>query len=518
MKKLTSSIYSFERLRDEGYLYVDKTEYLWKLIQNVGETYFLARPRRFGKSLTVSTLKAIFEGKKELFEGLAIAEKDYDWKTYPVIHLDMGSCTSKNAGELNDFLSKQLTAQAKTHAVQLSDTSVIALAFEELIRKVAGNGDVVILVDEYDKPILNNLETPEADAILNELKGFYSAIKTCNEKERLVFITGVTKFSHVSMFSGFNNPTDISMHRDYAAMMGYTQSELEQYFAEYIELACQQTGMTGEELLPEIKAWYDGFRFHAKAETVYNPVSVAKFFENHAEFNNYWFSTGTPSFLMKLAKEKNFNVEKTIAEPSLGLAFSAFEIDKIEPKTLLLQSGYLTIKSSEVDCGETLYYLDFPNREVKSSFETYLLNAYTGIPEDEIGATVFKMYRTIRGGNIELFMDLLKTFFANISYNIGSNVEGRYQLLFYSVFTLLGIRIEGESMTSNGRIDAVIVTANDIYIFEFKIDDSAASAMTQIRDKEYYQKYKHSGKSITLIGANFSTESRQLTDWLIEKA
>jgi hypothetical protein len=518
MKNITSSIYDFETLIEGGYLYVDKTAYLWNLVRRTGESYFLTRPRRFGKSLTISTLKAIFEGKRHLFEGLAIANTDYDWKSYPVLHLDMGSCMVRTANDLKNYLAKLLRDQARKHTIQLDeiDTNLISSSFEELINKTAGEGKAVILLDEYDKPLIDNLGAEETEAILEVLKGFYSAIKTCNSKERFVFITGVTKFSHVSMFSGFNNPDDISMRREYATMMGYTQGELEKYFAEYIDLACQQTGKSRAELLPEIKAWYDGYRFEEKSETVYNPVSIARFFENDFKFSNYWFSTGTSAFLKKLAQEKNPDIEKIIAKPSVGFAFNAFEIDNVDAKTLLLQSGYLTIKRCEEELGETLYYLDFPNREVKSSFEIYFLNAYTGIPEEDIGATVFAMQKALRSGNIELFMDQLKTFFANVKYDIGSNVEGRYQLLFYSVFVLLGVRIEGESMTNNGRIDAVIVTAKFVYIFEFKIDESAETAMGQIKQKEYYQKYKHAQKDIILIGANFSTKSRQLTDWKIE--
>lgn len=519
MKDITSSIYDFETLIKGGYLYIDKTEYLWNLIRRTGESYFLARPRRFGKSLTISTLKAVFEGKKELFEGLAISRKNYDWKTYPVIHLsfaDISAGTNTPEGIKKYLLEKVDAIAAKFSIVVTSDEPGMRLG--QMIDELKKTSKVVILVDEYDKPLIDNIQNLQADLIRNELSCFYSVLKDRNDALRMLFVTGVTKFSHVSMFSGFNNPDDISMRREYATMMGYTQEELEKYFADNIELACKQTGKSREELLPEIKAWYDGYRFEEKSESVYNPVSVARFFENNFKFNNYWFSTGTPTFLMKLAQEKNFDIEKTIENPSIGLAFSAFDVDNIDPKNLLLQTGYLTIKDSEVDLGETLYYLDFPNREVKSSFETYLLNAYTGISEEEIGSTVFNLHRAIRTGDVEHFMDLLKTFFANIRYDVGSKVEGRYQLLFYAIFTLLGVRIDAETVTNDGRIDAVIFTAKSIYLFEFKIDGSAKTAMEQIIKKEYYQKYKHSGKDIILIGANFSTKTRQLTDWKIGKA
>ena len=518
MRKITSSIYEFETLIERGYLYVDKTEYLWKLVQNYGESYFLARPRRFGKSLTVSTLKAIFEGKKHLFEGLAISKTDYDWQQYPVIHLDMANCNATTANDLNACLSMLLLQLAKNHGIDLFiDERILPSCFENLVNTVAGDGKVVILVDEYDKPILGNLGTPEADAILDILKGFYSTIKKCNGKERFVFITGVSKFSHVSMFSGFNNPTDISMHRDFATMFGYTQSEFETKFAEHIDHASQQTCMAHQDLLTEIKQWYDGYRFEETAETVYNPVSLAKFFENNYKFNNYWFSTGTPTFLMKLAREKNFNIEKTISEPVVGLAFNAFEIDKVDPLTLLLQTGYLTIKSSYTEDLETLYYLDFPNREVKTAFETYLINDYTGLSESEIGVTVFKLRKALKTEDFGLFMDLLKTFYAGIGYNVGAKVEGRYQIIFVSIFTLLGFKVDAESHTNAGRIDTYLETGDRVYIFEFKINQTAQIALNQIREKEYFQRFKHLGKQIILVGISFNTKKRQLTDWLIEK-
>ena len=360
------------------------------------------------------------------------------------------------------------------------------------------------------------MTAPEAMACRDVLKGFYSSIKKCESRERFVFVTGATKFCHVSLFSDLNNLTDITMNRDYATMFGYTQEEFETYFVDRIDSACKQLDMSREKLLQEIKAWYDGYRFHAKAESVYNPVSLAQFFTNDAEFNNYWFSTGTPSFLMELIKKANFNFEKTLNEPVMGLAFNAFEIDKIDPLALLLQTGYLTIKSSFVDLGETLYYLDFPNREVKSAFETYLISDYASIPQETVGANVFKMVKAIKARDINLFMELLKTFFAAVQYDVATDTEGRFQLLFYSVFLLIGVRVEAESRTNNGRIDAVICDGDQVYIFEFKLNQTAEIALKQIQGKEYFQKYQYSGKRITLIGVNFDTAARQISDWEIK--
>ncbi len=517
MLDLTSYTYSFEELIRGKFLYVDKTEYIWNMIRPATAGYFLSRPRRFGKSLTVSTLKAVFQGKKELFKGLAIYDKPYDWKQYPVIHLDMNGLDFSSVEELESSLCDLVTEAAASHELRLESAHAASM-FRALINQLAEQEQVVILVDEYDKPILNNLGKPHAQKILDKLKTFYSVIKAFESKERFVFVTGVSKFCHVSLFSDLNNLTDISMHRDYATMFGYTQEEFETYFADRIDSACKQLNMPCEELLPEIKQWYDGYRFHAKAESVYNPVSLAQFFMNDAEFNNYWFSTGTPSFLVELTKKADFNFEKTLSEPVMGLAFNAFEIDKIDPLALLLQTGYLTIKSSFVDLGETLYYLDFPNREVKSAFETYLISDYASIPQETVGANVFKMVKAIKARDINLFMELLKTFFAAVQYDVATDTEGRFQLLFYSVFLLIGVRVEAESRTNNGRIDAVICDGDHVYIFEFKINQTAGIALDQIREKEYFRKYQHSGRKIILVGANFDTVSRQITDWKSETA
>ena len=313
MKNLTSSVYSFEKLRTGGYLYVDKTEFIWNLINPAGESYFLSRPRRFGKSLTISTLKAVFEGKKELFKGLAIYDKPYDWKPYPVIHLDMANCQAKTPQALEDFIFDTLVGLSEEHKVKLRGRSN-AKRFEFFINDVAekGNGSVVILLDEYDKPILNTLSGPAALECRDVLKGFYSSIKKCEGKLRFAFITGVSKFCHVSLFSDLNNLTDITMDAKYATMLGYTQTEFESNFKDWIETISEQLDMPKEQLLPEIKAWYDGFRFHAGSESVYNPVSLVKFFESGGDFSNYWFETGTPKLLVELAKNQTFDFETSL--------------------------------------------------------------------------------------------------------------------------------------------------------------------------------------------------------------
>ncbi len=516
MKKLTSSIYTFEKLIENNFLYVDKTEYIWQLVDSAPALYFMSRPRRFGKSLTLSTLEAVFTGRKELFEGLAIYDKAYDWKTYPIIHLDMGNCNARTPDALDAFISDKLRELAQSAGVNIQGESN-AMRFESLIQALHKQGPVVILLDEYDKPILNNIGTLEADDILSVLKGFYATIKTCESMEHFVFVTGVTKFCHVSLFSDLNNLTDITMNANYATMFGYTQGELEQYFHNRIEAQEKQQGESHSEYLLTIKDWYNGYRFEERAETVYNPVSLASFFINNGKFKNYWFSTGTPSFLVDLIRQQNFNLERALTQPVSELAFEAFEIDRINPLSILLQAGYLTINSATVQYGMTRYMLDFPNREVKEAFEEYLLSCYTTLSTDEVKNICFDLVDAIGKADISRFMHLLEIFFAQVPYDLTLNSENNFQLLFYSIFLLLGVRIEAESRTNNGRIDAVISDDEHVYIFEFKLDQTAETALSQVHEKEYFKKYQNSGKSIVLIGANFDTESRQLSDWKHEE-
>ena len=513
MKAITSSVYNFEKLRQEGYLYVDKTEYIWKLINPAGESYFLSRPRRFGKSLTVSTLKAVFEGKKELFKGLAIYDKPYDWKPYPVIHFDFANCDIQSADELIRYLNNQLSDIANLFNLQLRG-DLLSVRFENLINDIAVNGNVVILVDEYDKPILNNISNQCVNEILNVLKGFYSNIKKAEGKLRFVFVTGVSKFCHVSLFSDLNNLTDITMDARYATMFGYTQEELEANFADKISAIAN--GQDIDAFKSKIKEWYNGFRFEENAKTVYNPVSLAKFFENGGKFNNYWFSTGTPSFLMELAKQKNFDFESSLKEPVPQITFNAFEIDNIDPLTLLLQTGYVTIKGTEERFGETWYYLDFPNTEVTSAFSAYILNSYAGKTQTDGVRFVSEFATSLVKNDLKRLRKAMESFFAGIPYDVHKKQESTFQGIFFSVFRLLGVYIEAESETNDGRIDAVVQTPKAIYIFEFKLDNDP-TALSQIKEKEYFKKYLLDERDIYIIGVNFDSVKGNLIGWQDEK-
>ena len=509
MKDITSSVYSFEKLRQEGYLYVDKTEYIWNLINPAGGSYFLSRPRRFGKSLTVSTLKAIFEGKKELFQGLAIYDKPYDWKKYPVIHLDLNGWNFNTHDELRSSLCGLVRESAEDHHIELQE-DVPEKMFRQLIRTLASVSPVVILLDEYDKPILNNIGKPESKRILADLKSFYSVIKAFEDKLRFAFITGVSKFSHVSLFSDLNNLFDITMDARYATMFGYTQEELEANFGDRIAALAGETDIAVYKT--EIKNWYNGYRFHKNAKTVYNPVSLAYFFENGGEFNNYWFSTGTPSFLMELTKQKDFNFEAALKDAVPQVAFNAFEIDNIDPLTLLLQTGYITIKGTEERFGQTWYFLDFPNREVAGAFSAYILNSYAGKTQTVSVQFTAEIATALLNKDLKKLRKAMEVFFAGIPYTSHKKQESTFQTIFFSIFRLLGLYVEAESATNDGRIDAVVQTKDAVFIFEFKLDNDP-TALEQIKEKEYYKKYLLDKREIFIIGVNFDSEKGNLVGW-----
>jgi hypothetical protein len=515
MKNLTTSVYTFEKLIEGNYSYIDKTEYIWNLIKEPYGIYFLSRPRRFGKSLTLSTLKAVFQNKKHLFKGLALENKPYDWKEYPVIHLDLGDLSSASPELLNASLTTTINEAASSLGVELKNIGA-SERFRELILQSSKKEKVVILIDEYDKPILDNVTRENVQSIREVLENFYSVVKATEPYQRFVLLTGVSKFARVSVFSKLNNLTDITMDARFATMLGYTQKEFEENFTEYIEHVCREQKMDKAELLVKLKLWYDGYKFHQNAEPVYNPVSIGKFFESGGEFKNYWFETGTPSFLLKLAKKQQFDFEKELSQPVSELAFASYEIDKLETLPLLFQTGYLTIKATTQVMERTRYFLDFPNKEVEAAFEAYLLNEYSGVKKENVEILATDIAGLLNAGEINEAMEKIKHFFKNIPCDIQIENEKYYQTIFFIIFRLIGLFIEAEARTSTGRIDAVAQTEKYVYIFEFKLNRSAAEALRQIHDKEYYQKYLGSGREIILVGAKFSTKKHNIADWKTE--
>ncbi len=523
MKRLTSYVYSFEEMIQGNFLYVDKTEYIWQLISPSSAGYFLSRPRRFGKSLTLSTLKAVFEGKKELFKGLAIYDKPYDWKRHPIIHLDMNGRDFSTLENMESRFRQILKEQAKINGIELPETASDTM-FHTLIQTLHDrDGDVVILLDEYDKPILNNISKENVSDFLAALKIFYSVIKEKSGMIRLAFITGVSKFCHVSLFSDLNNLTDITMDARYATMLGYTQAEFESNFKEQIEAEEKKQSLPLRKFLDKIKDWYDGFRFHAGSESVYNPVSLASFFEKGGEFNNYWFETGTPSFLLELIMKSKLSFPVSLTTPVSSSFFNAFEISDLDPLVLLFQTGYLTVDRMEqrqvpfTDKTITEYYLRFPNREVEESFNNSLLAYCTTVRKQDSQELILKLITAVGSGDADGFMKLFQSIFAGIPYNIHVKDEHYYQTVCYVICDMLKMMVQAETATSSGRIDMMVAAGEWTYVIEFKLNKSAEKAMKQIENKDYALKYRKTGKRIMLIGVNFDFEAGNITDWIKEE-
>lgn len=514
MKEININTFDFPKVIKNNYLYVDKTEYVWKLVKPESGEYFLSRPRRFGKSLLVSTLKAVFQGRRELFKGLAIDSLEYDWTPYPVIHLDFGDAGVDTARELEEQIASMLEDVAEDNQIQLRGKGVV-IQFKNLIRDLAkaNGGKVVVLVDEYDKPILSNVTSKAAPALLKKLKRFYSVIKTLEKNIRFAFITGVSKFSHVSLFSDLNNLTDITLRTGFAGMLGFTETEIRKAFADRIPLAAEANGVSPEELMARLLQWYDGYRFSEGETHVCNPVSLSSFFSNDYKFSNYWDSTGMPSFLLKVARDKHYNYEEALTRFYDESVFSAYELDKLDVTGLLWQTGYYTIKEARQGRTGMRYRLGFPDFEVLETFNKRLLEFYGNVAKGTEDSLIDSFADAIEADDLAGFMKLFQSFLASISYDIHLPYEKYYQTIFFVVFKLIGATIEAESRTNEGRIDAYIRTAKNVYLFEFKLDRTATMALDQIQEHHYYEKFQNSTLPITMVGVNFNSEKGRIDEW-----
>ena len=521
MKDIFDGGGSFEELRKGDFLYVDKTRYLCKLIRKSGSYYFLARPRRFGKSMTISTLDALFRGKRELFKGLYIDSTDYDWKEYPVIHMDFSLCQEETKKGVSEWINDKLLEIANEYGVELKENKSYSSNLDSLITRLAKKEKAVILIDEYDSLLSNNINNNKLEKIRDVLRGFYSVIKASSKNIRFCLITGVTKFSKVSIFSSMNNLVDISQSEDYATMLGYTQSEMEDSFSEYIDYALSQNGQSREEYLKDIKHWYNGYRFAPNAETVYNPVSIGLFFNNKGiEFYSYWMDTGGSSLLSEVAKRVSFNVtldlDEEIANETLQgvdiIQMAKTEVNKDNFLSLLYQSGYLTIKSGRLVGGKYLFRLGYPNAEVEQGFCQMLVPVYLGKPAESYKGT--KLLGMFYDGKVAGAMTFITSIFSSIPYHeINMDKERLWHAGFLCILKTLGAAIESEVATNIGRIDAVLTCPEHIYVIEFKYNKSAAEAISQIKDKKYYERYLNEGKKIHLLGINFSLDDQNVIEW-----
>ncbi len=514
-KPIQASSYNFRDIVESGFLYVDKTHLLYELVRYGKGVYFLARPRRFGKSLLLSTLEEIFLGNKELFKGLWIYGSDYRWQAHPVIHLDFSRYQVNSVDELKLRTQHYLQQIAQQNGLTL-DEGPFDIQLVDLVIKLSRQRQVVILIDEYDKPILDNIHNlEEAKAIRNTLKAFYTTIKSLDAYIRFIFITGISKFSRVGIFSGMNHLNDITMSPQFATVLGITEGELQEYFLEHIAEVSQQKGVSENALLDELRQWYNGFCFVENCPNVYNPFSTLQFFYNQ-RFSNYWFETGTPTFLIKLIKEREYNVEPLDHLEVPELTFSTYEIESLSLIPLLFQTGYLTIKDFRRDQFGEIYTLSYPNYEVKNAFLTYLLSAYNEMEVALSESHLRRLLYALDAHDLPRFFEILAVFFASIEYDLHLDYEKYYQTIFYLIFLLIGVRIAAEVKTNQGRIDAVVELRNHIFLFEFKLNGGAQTALQQIKSHEYAQKYAHKGKPITLIGATFDTGKRQISEWAHE--
>lgn len=511
--KYPIGIQDFVKLRQGGFAYVDKTKFVYKLADE-GSYYFLSRPRRFGKSLFLSTLEAYFLGRKELFEGLAIYDMEKEWKSHPIFYIDLNTANFRDENSLYEVLNSHVSAWEEMYGAREYETT-LALRFKGVIARAAekeGCG-VVILIDEYDKPILQTLRNQELqEKHRSLLKSFYSVLKTQDRYIRFAFITGVTKFGKVSVFSDLNNLMDISMDQRYISICGMTQNELLYNFREGIEQLGEAYGDTEEETLNKLKIRYDGYHFEENTVGIYNPFSVLNTLAK-LRYKDYWFETGTPTFLVDLLKMHNYRLLDITREKVSGDVINSIDSMSTNPIPVIYQSGYLTIKGYDERFKK--YRLGFPNKEVEEGFLNFLLPLYTSAGNNS-PFMVDEFVQDVESGNPERFMQRMKAFFADTSYQVAGNAELYFQNAMYLVFKIMGFYTQVERPTSDGRIDAIIQTPDYIYIIECKLDRTAEEALRQINDSNYAAPFAMDKRRIYKIGVNFSSQTRGVEQWVIE--
>lgn len=508
MKKLPVGISSLKEIIDNNYVYIDKTETALDLI-NEGKYYFLSRPRRFGKSLFLDTLKEIFQGNKELFQGLYIYDK-YDFKKYPVIRISFNNGIYNTKEALEDKIFKILKANQEELGVECEETKYPSFCFEDLIQNIYKKykQKVVVLIDEYDKPILDNIENKEVAIEAREtLKAFYSVIKGADEYLQFAFLTGVSKFSKVSLFSGLNNLNDITIDRRYATICGYTQSDVETSFKEHLQ---------GQDF-EKIKQWYNGYKW--LGEGVYNPFDILLFIQKGFEYQNYWFTTATPTFLLKVLDKNNYFLPKLDSVVADTMLLDSFDVEDIRLETLMWQTGYLTITDSYEGIKGQRYILNIPNKEVQislfSSIAGHISKNYQSETEQEY------IYEALVRADFEKLEQNLKTLFASIGYNNFTKnrlyeYEGYYVSVFYAYLKAIGIKLIAEDITNKGRIDLTIELPNAIFIIEFKVDSK--DALEQIEKMGYHEKYLDTNKTTYLIGIEFDSKKRNISNLAHKKS
>ena len=507
-------IQNFEKIRKEGYFYIDKTALVYQLVKT-GSYYFLSRPRRFGKSLLISTLEAYFQGKKELFTGLAIEKLEKDWIQYPIFHLDLNIGKYDAPDSLDKILNDHLELWESQYGTRPSEVTS-ALRFKGVVsRAYEQTGQrVVILVDEYDKPMLQAIGNQELQKeYRNALKPFYGVLKTMDGCIKFALLTGVTKFGKVSVFSDLNNLNDLSMWNKYIDICGISDKELQENLEEEMHEFAEVQGMTYEQFRDKLREYYDGYHFTQNSIGIYNPFSLLNAFDRK-EFGSYWFETGTPTYLIELLKRYHYDLEHMAHAETYADVLNSIYGDE-EPLPVIFQSGYLTIKGYDERFG--LYRLGFPNREVEEGFVKFLVPYYTRFNKIEAPFEVLKFVQEIERGEPDAFFRRLQSFFADTPYELVKDLELHYQNVLFIVFKLVGFYVKAEYHTSQGRIDLVLQTDKYIYVMEFKLDGTAEEALQQINDKQYALPFAADSRKVLKIGVNFSNTTRNIERWVVEE-
>lgn len=517
---LPIGIQDFEDIRKRNCIYVDKTAYIYKLVQE-GKPYFLSRPRRFGKSLLLSTLEAYFLGKKELFKGLALESLEKEWKKYPVIKISFALDSYSRDGSLEETIHQTLKKYEQEYKILFKSTS-FALRFTKIIEKAykKTHKQVIILIDEYDKPILDALYTDLEEKNRDTLRGLYSPLKDCDKYIRFLFITGITKVSHVNIFSGLNQLNDISLNADYSSICGISERELEQYFEPEIEALAARQEMSIKETKEKLAQMYDGYHFSHDAEGVYNPFCLLKCF-SEKDFGSYWFESGTPSFLVKTLQNQPLFLENLInGRKAKEDNFKNYDPDSSNMLPVVYQSGYLTIKDFEKS--SRLYTLDFPNREIEEGFLNVVLKKFVSVPDDDLGLTIDNLYKAIINADIDKALSIIKAAVADIPTIVKKDMcENYYETITHIMFRMTGLNVVSELQSVAGRSDIIVTTKNCVFIFELKMDKSrdfetvAAEALAQIEQAGYTERFTVSGKKLYKIGVVFSSEAKGLLGWKI---
>ena len=511
-RKMPIGIQSFEKLRRENYVYIDKTEIMYRLV-NTSNPYFLSRPRRFGKSLMLSTMEAYFLGKRDLFKGLAIERLETEWNTHAVLHLDLNAEKYDSPERLHDMLERQLRGWEKTYETG-GEGITHSGRFMEVIKKAyekTGRG-VVILIDEYDKPLLNSFHDEALQKAFREtLTAFYTVLKSADQWLRFVFITGVTKFAQMGIFSNLNQLKDISLDPRYAALCGLTGDEIRADFVPELKLLAKENNLDDEACMERLTRMYDGYHFNYRNMVgIYNPFSILNVLDS-TMFENYWFASGTPTFLAEMLKKTDFDLRELDGIEVSAASLSDDRANINNPVPMIYQSGYLTIK--KYDERFQIYTLGFPNDDVKYGFLNFVTPFYTPVAESETSFYIGKFIHELESGDVDAFLTRLRAFFAGISYELNNRTERHYQTIFYLVFKLMGQFAETEVRSAKGRADAVVKTADYIYVFEFKLDGSADQALAQIDDRGYLIPYTVDGRKLVKIGVNFDPAQRNIGDW-----